>query len=184
MGDTDMEIFLEEEKAKAMLFVVGGVMKYSSQRRPDLECLVTVGAWVAEAALWSSWIHCGCLLAETASVAFSLDADKFYAIAVADSNAFLHFSKYARLFRERFNITTCADVLDCFDDLQELAHIAFPAVQEAWRPSHIFRRLTRTQRRDTSSANLIGEKAMWLMRQSKTWLVKDGCAGGSSRSRS
>lgn len=107
-------IFLSGSRATSAYFKLGGTLAYY---RDQGEEIVDDSCWVAEACLWTPWIHMGDFEAKSVSDLLCLDADSFCETLAKTWSTQLVASAYAVEF-----LDTCLVLLSC-------AHTFFLAFQ-------------------------------------------------------
>ncbi len=98
-------IFLSGSRATSAYFKLGGTLAYY---RDQGEEIVDDSCWVAEACLWTPWIHMGDFEAKSVSDLLCLDADSFCETLAKTWSTQLVASAYAVEF-----LDTCLVVLSC-----------------------------------------------------------------------
>jgi len=107
-----------------MLFVVGSGMLRYQQRGEEPEFLSN-GHWACEAVLWTHWMHCGVLAAESQCRLLALDAERFRKFVSPYPSR--HAGKYAAAFVEQLNRLDRSELSDLWSpDFEEVAERALP----------------------------------------------------------
>merc|ERR1712150_464765 len=116
----------------------GGAEYYCGRTLRGAPIKVVAGQWMAEPVLWAKWSHKGSLIADLTCHIARLDAERFCKVARCQETALPSCRVYARLYSELFaerarqdgsaeidqNLWG-TDLGGSFDDIQEIAHIAF-----------------------------------------------------------
>jgi len=119
---SDSDLFQKGANADMMSFVVAGLFDYVVTEREHARSLsvfilhaagmpagfeevvdtggqpVSEGQWVAEAALWTKWRHCGWLVAANPSELFQLHVQSFHTIAAGSGPVYLGVRRYQAYF--------------------------------------------------------------------------------------
>jgi len=144
----DSVLFSAGGVASGMVFVVQGRLLYTTERpcgsqicsncwldtysrsAVTLPSAITVGegAWVVEAALWTSWVHYGYLIALSVCDLLELDAERFHrTIQNAEPGVRLAVKRYAAYFKAHMHevgIGHCGGINDCSPEPSCVGQIA------------------------------------------------------------
>lgn len=108
---------LETPSWQRMFFIISGTLQYL-QRDADPR-FVKDGEWLCEAVLWTNWMHCGTLQAETNCTLLVLDKEQFcYTISPFPTH---HARDYAGAFVEELNRTDRDFLTDLRDNSVDVA---------------------------------------------------------------
>jgi hypothetical protein len=123
----EVEVFAEGDIAKFMFFITGGTMNYKA-RQFGIQTKAEAGVWIAEATIWTKWMHCGRLTAESNCEMLKVDADGFEKTIYerAETADWLRgLRKYAALFAQRVSdsFDTSRPITDVDRDLLQLESI-------------------------------------------------------------
>eukprot|EP00929_Paragymnodinium_shiwhaense_P092379 TRINITY_DN52259_c0_g2_i1.p1 TRINITY_DN52259_c0_g2~~TRINITY_DN52259_c0_g2_i1.p1 ORF type:complete len:396 (-),score=50.67 TRINITY_DN52259_c0_g2_i1:135-1250(-) len=114
------EMVFDATEASAMYFVINGHVMYTGHfKDPDCSGAISQiwrtlhgGQWLAEAALWTSWIHRGKLRTITDCFLLELCAAGFARVISTHKSAHQSAAIYARRFVERLNLGPQTDVAE------------------------------------------------------------------------
>jgi len=115
------------QHGRSMLFLCTGVFSYergeimAAVTGDRFSCIapqhVSEGQWVAEAVLWTSWLHLGDLQAVTEGQAISIDAHRFGEAVLVYRPSWLAFRMYAQRFVQAMNNIEQKDLTDLMHTL-------------------------------------------------------------------
>lgn len=118
----DEIVFSAHTVCERMYFIVSGYVQYTidasaDERKASDSWAVSRrtlhgGQWLGEAALWTSWVHCGELKVITDSLLFVLDATGFARVISAHKVAHDMARRYAKKFVEQLNGFPQSDLVD------------------------------------------------------------------------
>jgi len=137
------ELFTEHTEATAMYFMIAGSVEYVSG--PEISQAFLINStktprenaalpesrtqlWFSEAVLWIRWQHLGRLRAISPCEFMALNASSFRRVIANQPSVFKHCQDYAERFRSHMLSLTSdyeKDMWNDFDELQEMAHLAF-----------------------------------------------------------
>lgn len=124
-------LFDRGDEAKSWYIVKSGLLYYSEGGRALSK--VEAGDSLAEAVLWTPWVHRGQARAKMDTTLMVTDSEKFHACCVKNRAAFLSATNYANLFVEYMNTLQPQEINDLSDpdfDVVLAAFLSF-AVAEA-----------------------------------------------------
>jgi len=79
--------------------------------------LISEGSWVAEAVLWTPWVHLGDLQAQTECQVITIEASIFGETIQMNRPLWLSVQKYALKFMDALNRVRCDSLTDLCDEL-------------------------------------------------------------------
>jgi len=187
----DVFVRRESPAEPRMFFVVNGRLSYWLGEKGEGESLaspVRPGHWMAEAALWTSWIHLGTLQAQSESELLALKADTVQHIASKFPSHHIH--TYAHEFMKILQHRPPEDLTDAHrsEDTYWLIGLSFPDIrphiarnienaEPPWVHDHsVLRteseRMSGRRSRDSDHKNFAQGKSRWgSMRQTLHKLV-------------
>lgn len=119
-------IFCRGDPAKKVYTITAGETTYVN-RKDDLT-VVKQGEWLAEAGLWTTWVHHGQAQGKGETTIVSVDTKTFLTYALENRANTSHVSHYAVLFVEHLNTLNPEDFVDLSDPSFNIAwatHVAF-----------------------------------------------------------
>jgi len=173
--DAGQSIFIEEQAASNMLYVLSGELSYYLRSRRTGCVKVEPDSWISEAVLWTPWKHAGCLISATSCEFVSFNVFKFHAVVAASAlspDRMDLLREYARLAVEKYSGPESTDL---WSDLPGLERLALRAMSSAGFdcPDFPSRRATYVGRRLSTMAGvgvrqLSGGRLESVMRRVKT----------------
>jgi len=85
---------------------------------------VHAGDWAAEAALWTTWYHCGTLRSRSQCGVICLDAEQFQILALQFKDAVPFLVEYGRRFVKALNVKLAEELTDLYDPEYDISALA------------------------------------------------------------
>jgi len=130
------ELFYVGKMATHMLFVTGGHCDYYFMGDHSHGIVVHRQSWLSEAALWSSWVHRGQLLANRHCDLLLVEAEVIHRLYTNEVQQRVQCAAYAQGFVERMMIAQATSQVDdlwgchhCAHKVQELARECFQTAE-------------------------------------------------------